>query len=127
MPDSFSFTDPLTSAVTTVSFHIGGLPEDQKGEASTEDTVRGSRNGDVYIDVKAPEVPFHTFNCHWDVFGPASNLNSYLAMRALRSQVGTLTRVNGDPPMTIYLRAVNYSRRDWNSYTEGSIMFAEVG
>lgn len=127
MPDTFAYTDPLTSAVTTATFHIGGLPEDQKGEAGSQDTVRQMRNGDVYIDVLGPEQPFHTFTCHWDVFGPVSTTSSYLALRALRSKVGTLTRANGDPAMTIYLRAVNYSRRDWNGYTEGSIVFAEVG
>ena len=130
MPDTFAYTDTATPPVTTtVSFHIGGLPDDQRGEAGSLDTIRKTRDGTVFIDVLGQDDPVHTLNCHWDVYGPASNLNSYLAMRALRSKVGTLTRLyaNGDSPVTVYLRSVNYTRRDWDGYTEGTITYVEVG
>jgi hypothetical protein len=124
--DTFSFTDPLTSAVTTVSFDIDGNPEGQKGSRATQATVRVLRNGDRYIDVLGAEGPKRTYACHWATYGPASTLSSYLAAEGLTSKVGVLTRQNGMPTKTVLLWNVEFSRVDWNGYTEGSITVEEV-
>lgn len=127
MADTFAYTDPATSVTTTVGFHISGEGSDQRGEAGSLDTVRVMRDSTIYIDVLGQDDPQHTLNVFWDAYGPATNTASYLALRALRSKVGTLTRANGDAAATVYLRSANYTRRDWDGHTEGTIVIVEVG